>query len=211
MLRADAEALWAFKRALAMQLAAGSLLGHAFVVPDRQPQRFVFSRRTARFVATEFRPGYTAQGQLDPSEGVPFRLTRNITTLLSPLLVDGVFASAMGATALAISERGPLLKPYLNLLRRDDLMSWQGSKAAPKSDAEHRAAESQLKERITKNTARVMERVTTAAPRINTTPGPGGAAPRHDHRVDHICHRLIEAAAQPERLCHMNPSFVPWL
>ena len=39
-------------------------------------------------------------------------------------------------------------------------------------------------------------------PRINTTPGPGGAPPRHDHHVDHICHRLTEAAGQREAMPH---------
>ncbi len=34
---------------------------------------------------------------------------------------------------------------------------------------------------------------------------------QREHRVDYIVHRLIEAAAQPERLCQMHPTWMPWL
>jgi hypothetical protein len=67
-LGADAEALWSLKRALAMQLAAVSLLGHLFTVGERTPERFVFSKRNGRLLASEFRPVYRPEGQLEPSE-----------------------------------------------------------------------------------------------------------------------------------------------
>lgn len=210
-LKGDAEKLWAVKRSLAMQLAATSLLCHAFTVTERQPARFVFSPTTGRFLATEFRPGYTSHGHLEASEEVPFRLTRNIYTLLSPLLVDGAFASAMAATALALSEKAPVLKPYLVLLLRDDLVCWHAGKGQPKSDAEQQAFERQLADRVAKNATRVLDRVHTAAPRVSPPNSTTGHVPRHEHRVDHIVHRLIEAAAHPERLCHMNPTWMPWL
>ena len=206
-LQGDAEALWALKRALAMQLATVSLLCHAFTAGDRSPQRFVFSKKTGRFVASEFRPVYRPEGQMEPSEDVPFRLTRNIMTLLSPLLVDGVFASSMATTALAVSEKSATLKPYLTLILRDDLMSWHASKMQPQTDAEQRRNEAQLAERVSKNVKHALDRVQTAAPRLSHS---GGRVHR-EHRVDHIAHRLIEAAAQPERLCQMNPTWMPWL
>ena len=83
---------------------------------------------------------------------------------------------------------------------------------APKSDAEFRQTELQLKERVTKNVDRVMDRVNAAAPRVvASSTGDAGGAPRYEHRVDQIVHRLIEAAAQPERLCHMTPIYMAWL
>ena len=55
---------------------------------------------------------------------VPFRLTRNLMTLLSPLLVDGVFASSMASTALALADQATTLRPYLGLVLREDLVDW---------------------------------------------------------------------------------------
>ena len=130
---------------------------------------------------------------MEPSEEVPFRLTRNIMTLLSPLLVDGVFASSMATAALAISEKSLTLKPYLTLILRDDLLSWQASKTQPQTDIEQCRVEEQLSERVNKNVKHALDRVQTAAPRLSHS---GGRVHR-EHRVDHIAHRLIEAAAQP--------------
>lgn len=203
-LRGDAEALWGFKRKLAMQLAALSLLCHAFGISERQPHRFILCEKTARLVASDLRPGYTSHGQLEATEEVPFRLTRNITTLLSPLLVDGVFASSMAATALALSNKQHMLKPYLVLLLRDDLQSWHAAKAPPRPDIEQRQHERQLQDRVNKNASRALERIEKAAPRLTSST-------RHEQRVDYVVHRLIEAAAQPERLCLMSPIWMPWL
>jgi phosphatidylinositol kinase/protein kinase (PI-3 family) len=60
---------------------------------------------------------------------------------------------------------------------------------------------------VAKNVKHVLERASTAAPRLAHD---GGRAQR-EQRIDHIVHRLIEAAAQPERLCQMNPTWMPWL
>ena len=57
-LQADAEALWALKRSLALQLAATSLLGHLLNVGERTPSRFALAKRNGRFLATDFRPVY---------------------------------------------------------------------------------------------------------------------------------------------------------
>ena len=111
-LRGSSEALWAAKRSAASQLAASAILGHALTVGDRSPARFalhLFSSggSAPRFTALDFRPVYQPEGQLEPLEDVPFRLTRNVMTFLSPLLVDGVFASTMAATALAVKNNAP--------------------------------------------------------------------------------------------------------
>ncbi|CAN0074916.1 unnamed protein product, partial [Sphacelaria rigidula] len=84
----DSEAAWAFRRHFAAQAGISSLLCHVFTCGERFPHRIIFDRRTARVVSWEFRPGYTQAGLLDQTEDVPFRLTRNMSTLLSPILVE---------------------------------------------------------------------------------------------------------------------------
>ena len=67
-LSGDSEGLWALKRSMATQLAAWSMLGHAFTIGHRTPDRFVFSKRSGRFISTDFRPVYRPEGLLEPSE-----------------------------------------------------------------------------------------------------------------------------------------------
>ncbi len=69
-----------------------------------------------------------------------------------------------------------------------------------------RKAEAQLADRTARNLKLVLERAASAAPRASA-----GDRIVREHRVDHIVHRLIEAAAQPERLCQMSPTWMPWL
>ena len=69
-------------------------------------------------------------------------------------------------------------------------------------------AQAVLTENTQKNVQTVLDRLSKAAPRVQL--GSEGRVQR-EHRVDHIVHRLIEAAAQPERLCQMPPTWMPWL
>ena len=70
------------------------------------------------------------------------------------------------------------------------------------------SAQASLAERVKRNVKHVLDRLQTAAPRVQLN---DGQRVQREHRVDHIVHRLIEAAAQPERLCQMNPTWMPWL
>jgi phosphatidylinositol kinase/protein kinase (PI-3 family) len=160
---------------------------------------------------------------------VPFRLTRNVMTFLSPLLVDGVLASGMASAGLALSDQASNLKPFLELLLHDDVVAWQqtsssatGASAASDASGE----EDPMKGRSSHNAQVVLDRLEAVAPRAHYSPtsitpmpttavgassNPTGGRVQRDQRVDHQVHRLIEAAAQPERLCQMNPTWMPWL
>ena len=39
----------------------------------------------------------------------------------------------------------------------------------------------------------------------------GGSRVQLEHKIDHKVYRLLEAAAQPEGLCQMKPTWMPWL
>jgi len=54
---------------------------------------------------------------------VPLRFTGNLQSIIPPFLSDGVLAPSMGASALALHSRMDLLRPYLYLLFRDDLLA----------------------------------------------------------------------------------------
>jgi transformation/transcription domain-associated protein len=214
-LNGDAESLWSLKRTIATRIATCSLLEHALIIRQRSPQNLQFHRKTGAVMSGNFRPSYNSFGALVVGfEEVPFRLTRNLTTLLSPLLVDGVFACSMGVTALALNSNKNKLSSYLALILRDDLVAStmntsSGNNMKCTNDLEQREVERAQEPFINRNVNTVCELLHTAAPRALMDQS--GERVLREHRVDHIVHRLIEAAAQPERLCMMSPSLMPWL
>ncbi|CAM9397833.1 unnamed protein product, partial [Phaeothamnion confervicola] len=122
----DPEAAYALKRCLAGQLGVWCLISHAFVMNDRTPHRLVFDAGTGRVLYQDFQPGWHASdgSLLAHTEDVPFRLTRNLTTLLSPLLVEAVTAPAMVAAAQALFQQRDFFRPYLALYLRDAMLAW---------------------------------------------------------------------------------------
>jgi phosphatidylinositol kinase/protein kinase (PI-3 family) len=205
---------------MATRIATTSLLEHALVIRHRSPQNISYHRKTGSIQSNGFRPSYNSFGTLVVGyEEVPFRLTRNLTTLLSPLLVDGIFATSMGATALALDSNRSKLASYLSIILRDDLLASAtlgGSNNLVSSpanmkcstDSEQREIEKTQEVKVTRNMNTVCDLLHNAAPRALMDNS--GERVLRDHRVDHIVHRLIEAAAQPEKLCMMSPSLMPW-
>jgi transformation/transcription domain-associated protein len=203
----DSEAVWAFKRAFAQQLAVSSLLCYAFTCGERYPHKLMLDETTARVISHEFRPGYTHQGLLEVSEEVPFRLTRNITTLLSPFLIDGVFATSMVTTAQALSAHSDVMFSYLRLMLRDDLQSWHASKTAVRSEFEQRGIEKQLNDRVQKNVNRVMARIDDVCAKPSLVVKETNRPVAADTRV----HELIRSSQSDKALSSMNATWMAWV
>jgi transformation/transcription domain-associated protein len=203
----DSEAVWAFKRAFAQQLAVSSLLCYGFTCGERYPHKLMFDETTARVISHEFRPGYTHQGMLEVSEEVPFRLTRNITTLLSPFLIEGVFATSMVTTAQALCTREEVMRPYLSLMLRDDLQSWHASKTPVRSEFEQRGIEKQLNERMIKNVNKVVGRFKD----VCASPGLTHKDTKRHVAADTRVHELIRQAQSEKALSSMNATWMAWV
>lgn len=139
----DAEALWAFQSNLASQLAVSSLLYYTFQCPqDRHPFKVIFHKTTARVFTMEFRMQLTQPSSAQDAD-IPFRLTRNITTALSPFLIEGAFATTMCVVANALFAKKEVLLPFIHLMLRDELLGVHASKQGYmiKSEAEQRQIE----------------------------------------------------------------------
>ncbi|CAB1109030.1 unnamed protein product [Ectocarpus sp. CCAP 1310/34] len=202
----DAEAVWAFRRHFAAQAGISSLLCHIFTCGERFPHRIIFDKRTARVVSWEFRPGYTHAGLLEQAEDVPFRLTRNMSTLMSPMLVEGVLALTMVSMSGALMAKKEVLEPFLALILRDDLLSWHVSKApVNRTEEQQKAVDVQLKERIGMNVTKVMSRLDKLKPRVRNN-AHGQPMP-----VDRAVHDLIAAAQSESNLAKMSPTFLSFV
>ena len=123
----------AMRARMSYQLALASLLTFLLHTGDRHPGRVMLSPAAGAVYASDVRPGYnTAGGALDERESpetVPFRLTRNLATLLGPNSIVGPFASTIVAADRAAFAHLDLLWDIMSVFYRDDSAEWAGPPA----------------------------------------------------------------------------------
>ena len=81
-------------------MSAG-LLSHMLLVGSRSPNKLLIAKASGKIHQLEFYPNYNSQCLLERNESVPFRLTRNLTSLFTPYGVEGWFVSTLTAAAKA--------------------------------------------------------------------------------------------------------------
>ena len=69
------------------------------LVGSRSPNKLLISKASGKIHQLEFYPSYNSQCLLERNESVPFRLTRNLTSLFTPYGVEGWFVSTLTAAA----------------------------------------------------------------------------------------------------------------
>ena len=100
-----------------------------------------------------------------------------------------------------------VLKPYLSLMLRDDLISWHASKTSPKTELEQRQIEKLLQDRMTKNVSKVMDRFDGLCAKQGRRDMQTGRLIPADSKV----HELIAAATDAENLGSLNPNWMAWV
>jgi hypothetical protein len=120
---ASVEAYAALRQRLVTQLGSSALLGHLLGVVDRSPNRLLVLRNSAQLFHTDARAQYRGDSFLvgEDLEAVPFRLTRNMTTMMTPQGVLGPFVSSFVSTNRAIVQHAELAHAFLSIFVRDDL------------------------------------------------------------------------------------------
>lgn len=63
-------------------------------------------------------------GELDANRPVPFRLTPNISELISPVGIGGVLTSSMVAAARCLVDPKFSVDSILRAILRDEMISW---------------------------------------------------------------------------------------
>jgi transformation/transcription domain-associated protein len=199
------EEYWLFRKHFASQLALNSFLGYIMKVGDRLPYKISFSRSSGHIVFSEFYPSYNAAYLAELAEDVPFRLTPSITTFLSPQIVQGVFGTTLLALAACLLKHQDILKNYMYLFFRDDIISFNSSNLMISSDSDQRAFESKLKDKISANTLEVLQKIQSIMPSsdasVDTEPV---------RKINHKVEKLINEAMNPSNLALMNPVWHPW-
>ena len=190
--------LWAFKKEFAAQVALSGYLSHIMNIGDRSLHKLSFSKKSARIINSEFYPAYNSFCIIDCQETVPFRLTRNISSFLTPLMVNGIVSGSIMAINSLLLRKQDVIKNYFCLFVRDDLLSWNSTKISVPDDHGQRALESKLRDKIKINVRHTYTRVQSLL--VQSESGP----------MNSKVNQLIKNATSQERLCMMNPTWQPW-
>jgi transformation/transcription domain-associated protein len=97
---------------------------------------------------------------LGNGESVPFRFTPTIQDYITPVGVEGLFASCLMATARSLTEPELDLDQYLSLFIRDELITWHMSNHRSVTDA-------QFRERVQANVVQVMTKAQFLSCRVD--------------------------------------------
>jgi transformation/transcription domain-associated protein len=153
-----------FRRELAGQVALASFLSFIMSIGDRGLHKLQISRSSARVQQLEFCPTYNDQYFAFNTDTVPFRMTRNMTELLGPALLDGVFAAGMTGAAACVARNQEVVKNFFCLFMRDDLVSFHATRLVFQSDPDCQRLELQLRDRISANVRQILKRAQNLMP-----------------------------------------------
>lgn len=201
-----AEQVYQIQRSFTTQTALNSLLQYAFEINERTPSKFMFNYKNGHVLSPEFRLSYSNQGFIDEKRSVPFRLTRNIETFIGPFLLKGVFTPAMASAATAICANEADLEQTLQLLFRDDIVSWYISKSSGTQRPIHEL-ERQLSDRVRKNIYLVQNRLRECS----ILEFKGKENQKSNNPIDNGVQNLIAAATSIDNLSQMSSTYAPWL
>lgn len=187
--------LFTFKKQFATDLAVSSTIAYVLGIGGRTPENVSFSRNTGNVVQAAFFPDTAADGQLQFNDVTSIRLTRNITTFLNPIFVDGVVNGLMTATAMCLAHYKEQLRHHIAIFLRDELSTHS------EADAE---SKKKFRTLVDSNTEKVLERIGTLSPTL-TLDKSSFTIP-----INKKITELIANAQHPESLSQLDPIWHPW-
>ncbi|OMO57052.1 hypothetical protein CCACVL1_26034 [Corchorus capsularis] len=206
--------MWAFKKQFAIQLALSSFMSFMLQIGGRSPNKILFAKNTGKIFQTDFHPAYDANGMIEFSEPVPFRLTRNMQAFFSHFGVEGLIVSAMCAAAQAVvsPKQNQHLWYQLAMFFRDELLSWSwrrplGMPLAPAAGGGSMNPVD-FKHKVTTNVENVIGRISGIAPQCYSEEEENVMDPPQS--VQRGVTDLVDAALLPRNLCMMDPTWHPW-
>ena len=192
------EDFWLFRRQFSYQYAGVTFITYIMFMNNRYPNKITVSRSTGDVWANELTPSLNPTRPLFYNqEHVPFRLTPNIQTLMGPLAMEGIFASAIMAIARCLTEPEHRLESQLSIFVRDEMMFW----TVANQKNVHVLHENQLREAVQQNTDSIVKRAMSLAQTPET-----GTLPANQTVID-----LISRAVNPVHLAQADALWMGYL
>ncbi|KAI7825787.1 hypothetical protein BX661DRAFT_199084 [Kickxella alabastrina] len=182
------------------QVAVSIALTYIIASAQRTPAKLAISRASGNISLAELVPMQATPGLIHSAEPVPFRLTPAIQAFVTELGLEGILPFAVHKVVQRLAEREHLLRDFLDLYVRDELIHMPSVRALA---AVNPAA---LAEMCDRNVKLIVHR---AAQLAEILP-PKDVQDKELSPMQPLIHLMAQAVA-PANLAQMDYVWMPWL
>ncbi|KAJ2778585.1 transcription-associated protein 1, partial [Coemansia javaensis] len=191
---------WLYRENFTYQVSASIVLTYMAACAQRTPARMSISRTTGNICLHDLAPAQTTPGLIHTTEAVPFRLTPNIQTFVTELGLEGVVLFAVHRVAQRLTGAEHLLRDFLDLFVRDELVHTPAVRAIA-------AANPQALAEMCERSVRLIEH--KAGQLVDTLPAKD--VREKERSPMQPLKQLLAQAVAPSNLARMDFVWAPWL
>lgn len=193
---------WTFRKQFTAQLTLSQFAEFTLHLSRLSPEMLQIVRGTGRLTIAYYKFELDDnKGELDANRPVPFRLTPNISELISPVGIGGVLTSSMVAAARCLVDPKFSIDSILRAILRDEIIAWHKKKHDTQLHSNVQPSSEQIDNEVL--ISLVNGAVSSILTRLQNLAEFEGA----ETKVT----TLIGAAMSPDNLCRMDPAWHPWL
>lgn len=191
------------RKQFSIQIGIFNVVSYLLNVTDRNLHKILLGKNTGDVFQFDLRPNFDINGSFTKDkEVVPFRLTPNMTNLISIFNMEGTLLNTMSITAKSLSDQK---QRFINLLRiylNDELTSWQNYKYGI-IQIDYLSNSQLLKKKTNENVDTVISKLEYMSPKY--VKKETLTQPLNQNISD-----LIQMATNPENLKKLPPTYMPW-
>ncbi|KAJ2896719.1 transcription-associated protein 1 [Coemansia aciculifera] len=191
---------WLYRENFSYQVSVGIALAYMIASTQRTPSKLGISRATGNICLSDLVPTQATPGLMHSKEPVPFRLTPNIQTFVTELGLEGIVPFAIYKVAQRFTSIEHLLRDFLDLYVRDELVS--SSAVKPLAAANPQA----LAEICERNVKLIVHRAGQLAEML-----PAKDVQEKELSPMQPLIQLLAQAVAPSNLSKMDFNWLPWL
>ncbi|KAG9509570.1 Transformation/transcription domain-associated protein, partial [Fragariocoptes setiger] len=192
---------WAFRNQFTLQLSLAAFCEYVLHLTQLNPEMMYLHQDSGLINVAYYRFDVDdTNGELAAQRPVPFRLTQNISELITSNGVAGPFTASLISLARCLLTPNFKVTAILRAILRDEAMAWykRGQDASRNTyNIEDEMQGILLIETVNKATTAITARMRDLA--------------SMDNLVDTRAAALVSQANSYDQLCLMNPSWQPWL
>jgi len=223
---------WVYKNQFAHQAALVGYLTYMLKVADRSPPKLSLTPH-ATLLNHDFYLTYNESSGLENSEHIPFRLTRNMTSLCGIAALDGIIVACIHVLTSCYSLNQDNIRYFLNLLIRDDLYSWHSQRHPQHtivtiSDLTQQKVDKNLKDKVSANVQSCIKRILMILP-SSTSSSSNSSTPLNNQNLNNNisdentnkqssiqpcnqkAHHMLKLATSKPKLALMPPTWMAQL
>ncbi|XP_054724829.1 transformation/transcription domain-associated protein-like [Uloborus diversus] len=190
---------WTFRKQFTLQLALAGFVEYVLHLTRLNPDMMYIHQDSGLMNISYFRFNVDdANGELDATRPVPFRLTPNISEFITTIGICGPMTASMVAVARCLAIPNFKVASLLRAILRDEMIAWYKKRQddSQVNDSKPDADGAVIIQMVTKAVTSIMARLQSLA----TFEG-------SDSKVS----TLVAAANSHDNLCRMDPAWHPWL